>query len=315
MTGQERITNLLGCLYSGQSIRIKDIIKKYNVTERTAYRDMDKIRKMVEGDEVTEVTLDLNPNTKRYRLSGIERLSLEEVVAFLKIIVSSRAFSQSEMQHVTSHLLNTLSDSDQNMARQIISGELIDYIPLQKNKDMLPLIREFIEHINQHKELSYDYLRNDGKSVTRNNTPTALYFSDFYFYIMFYVDGRRKPTPYRLDNIKNIKIIKNEKQGVVKTDIINSQFYRNKSHHMYYSGKEKTFQFHYWGNTEAALNRLPGSKILEKHQDYVLIQAEAIDNGVMVWLLSQGDKVKVISPLSMVNEIKTNIQNMLNNYE
>lgn len=315
MTGQERIANLLIHLYSGQAISIQDIMKKYGVVERTAYRDIDIIKNVIGDQGITENDLKVNLKTQRYSLTGIERLSIEEVIAILKIILPSRAFSKKEMQHVTTHLLATLSENDQRKAKDIITGELIDYLPLKKNRDILPLIQEFIEHIDQNTQISYDYLRGDEKAVTRQNTLVALYFSDFYFYIMFYLENRRKPIPYRLDNIKNVKIIETDKKDVLKTETIDSQYYRKKTHYMYSSGKEKTFQFKYWGNEEAALNRLPGSKTLEKHPDYVVIQSEAIDNGVMIWLLSQGDKVQVTGPPSMVNEIKDNIQRMLENYK
>lgn len=82
-----------------------------------------------------------------------------------------------------------------------------------------------------------------------------------------------------------------------------------------YSGKEITFTFRFWGIIEAALDKLPDSKVIKEYDDNsVLIEATACDTGVIVWLLSQGSNVQVFSPPFFVEKVKKEILNMKKRY-
>lgn len=45
-----------------------------------------------------------------------------------------------------------------------------------------------------------------------------------------------------------------------------------------------------------------------------MIEAETIDQGAMMWLLSQGKRVKVLSPDNFKAKIKQELKEMLQNY-
>ena len=82
-----------------------------------------------------------------------------------------------------------------------------------------------------------------------------------------------------------------------------------------YAGKEITFTFRFWGIIEAALDKLPTSKVIKEFDDTsVLIEATAYDTGVIMWLLSQGANVQVTSPPSFVEKIQTEIEKMQKRY-
>lgn len=45
-----------------------------------------------------------------------------------------------------------------------------------------------------------------------------------------------------------------------------------------------------------------------------LIEAETYGDGIKMWLLSQGAWVKVVSPAELVDEMKTEIEKMMEKY-
>ncbi|WP_445080733.1 WYL domain-containing protein [Ligilactobacillus murinus] len=75
-----------------------------------------------------------------------------------------------------------------------------------------------------------------------------------------------------------------------------------------------TITFEFSGTVEAALDRFPNSKVIKKLADSVVIEAETIDQGAMMWLLSQGKRVKVLSPDNFKAKMKQELKEMLQNY-
>ncbi|WP_412729488.1 WYL domain-containing protein [Geobacillus stearothermophilus] len=62
------------------------------------------------------------------------------------------------------------------------------------------------------------------------------------------------------------------------------------------------------------MDRFPNAKVIEKLPEGWLIEAEVYGKGCMMWLLSQGERVEVISPQSLRDEMKRTIQLMADKY-
>ncbi|TDM32128.1 WYL domain-containing protein [Macrococcoides canis] len=79
--------------------------------------------------------------------------------------------------------------------------------------------------------------------------------------------------------------------------------------------KIESIKIEYTGiSEEAILDKFPiNSK--EKKDGKIIITIDAIGDGVYMWLLSQGDNIKVISPESVKQEMKRRIQNMMKIYQ
>lgn len=68
---------------------------------------------------------------------------------------------------------------------------------------------------------------------------------------------------------------------------------------------------------QAILDRLPTAKVVEKKSDGVSVIEAEVNNGrgILMYLLLQGAWVKVISPPSLVSEMKKEIQKMNSLYK
>jgi len=77
-----------------------------------------------------------------------------------------------------------------------------------------------------------------------------------------------------------------------------------------YGGEPQRVKFTYNGSSvEAILDRLPTAIITSEKYGIFAVEAETFEIGILVWLLSQGSEVDVLSPQSLrkswLNEIKT----------
>lgn len=79
-------------------------------------------------------------------------------------------------------------------------------------------------------------------------------------------------------------------------------------------GTPKKIRFEFTGILEAALDRFPMSKVIENDGKKALLEVETIDQGAKMWLLSQGQRVKIVSPADFKNEMQAEIKAMLDNY-
>lgn len=80
-------------------------------------------------------------------------------------------------------------------------------------------------------------------------------------------------------------------------------------------GKLRTIQFEFTGSAiQAILDKLPTAKIIERNGRTYTIEAEVYGDGIKMWLLSQGRRVKVTAPEDFVEEMRIEIINMQRNY-
>jgi hypothetical protein len=65
-------------------------------------------------------------------------------------------------------------------------------------------------------------------------------------------------------------------------------------------------KFEFFGSLlETVIDRLPTAKLIRKYENKYLIAAEVFGKGIIMWILSQGSTIKVISQDSLVEEIKS----------
>ena len=122
------------------------------------------------------------------------------------------------------------------------------------------------------------------------------------------------PRYYRIDRIT--KIIAHREHFRLKAgQDVDEGLLRNRSPFMW-PGKLRRIRFEFTGpSLQAVLDRLPTARVVEKDEKKAIIEAEVYGNGIKIFLLSQGAWVKVLAPQALVEEMKSEIQNMMNLYE
>jgi predicted DNA-binding transcriptional regulator YafY len=234
----------------------------------------------------------------------------------VKIILESRSLNKKEMDDVVESLLDLLSKEEQKEVREIIQNEWFNYQEPTNAKDRIDKIWEISEYIRTQTVIEMDYQNSIAdNSKTHKILPVSLYFDNFYFYVIGFNEKWETYTMYRVDRIVAMR---------ATTEKIKIEY----AHRFQDGDKRKVRQYAFRGevirlklafsNTpEVVLDQFPNSKLIEQlDEGWNMFEVEAEDTaGLMMWVLSQGEWLKVIEPKSFVEKLKRNIDVMKGYYQ
>ena len=312
MNSNQRIMNIFLSLYQGECLLVTETSKKYKTSIRTIQRDFSTISNALHDNNL-KLQLSISPNNGGYSLKRFDHISPQELLVLGKILLESRALTKNEIERIINHILEELSEDSSKIIKQSLANELLSYYPLKHQENLLQLIWDFSTYIAQKTVLSFTYQKSRGEVVQRKGLPVSLFFSEYYFYVILYNPTYKSYLNYRLDRFLDIQST-SDKIKIDHKDRLEDSELRKKIHFMY-SGREVTFTFRFWGIIEAALDKLPDSKVIKEYDDNsVVMEATAYDTGVIMWLLSQGSNVQVLSPPSFVEKVKKEVEDMQKKY-
>nr|WP_281272924.1 WYL domain-containing protein [Vagococcus elongatus] len=115
---------------------------------------------------------------------------------------------------------------------------------------------------------------------------------------------------FRINNMMNLKIISSHNNKISYKDRFESGYLTNHTATLPFFGNTLLLVIDFYWDPVYVLDRFPNSKIIKENDDGSFrIEIYANDGyGVKMWLLSQGDMVKVISPQKIKDYI---IQDMI----
>lgn len=315
MNNTERIINVFIDLLAGKPMTTEQFIEKYQVTKRTVQRDMASLR-----DLLAESNLDYEfshqSRSNVYELTATNQIQLEQVLSLLKVLIGTRAFSKKELLTLRESMLGLLAPVERAVAKKLTSVSLDQYTAVgRREQTLLPQIKDFSTWIMQKQTLKFDYLHSsDGIVHSEIGVPTSLYFADFYFYVVIFSE-KRPHGVFRLDRFYEVKPLSNKRIKLRYDQKINEAAFNNQTY-LLHGGNELTFTFRYWAFPPTALDRLPNSRVIKKMSDgSVVIEANSFEQGILLWLIGQGPRVKVLTPPSLVSTVQNELQATLAKYE
>ena len=322
-----RVLSLYQRLMEGEVVDKEVEAARYGVSARSIQRDISAINDFFEQEtEKSGVINSIEYDKKKggHYLSQIykTRLTNSEILAICKILLDSRAFTRERMEHILDILVDRCTPAEgKAIVQDLIKNEEFHYIELTHKSEFVDKMWDIGQAIHQNRYLEMDYKRTkDGAIVKRRVKPVAIMFSEYYFYLMavitdhstreaFHKKNDPYPTIYRLDRIHSIKET-GEKFSVPYKDRFKEGEYKNRTQFMF-GGEPQKISFNYYGpSVEAVLDKFPMAKVVDEKEGVCSIEAEVFGTGVKMWLLSQGSKVKVTAPETLVQEMKQEIENM-----
>lgn len=312
--GTDKIERVLGIytkLINGSIVRKCEEAVNYNVNERSIQRDIDDIRNFFEqsiADSGVVNSVVYDRQEKGYKLEQIYQLkfSNSEILAICKILLDSRAFTKNEMQGMLEKLIDCcVPVTNQKLLKELIRNEEFHYIePRHKSIfiDKLWIIGQAI-HNQQFIDISYSRLK-DKDVVKRKVQPAAIMFSEYYFYLVGFIDEACTqsgfdvvhdsfPTIYRIDRIQELSVL-GEKFCVPYVNRFQEGEFRKRIQFMY-GGRLRKIKFRYSGvSIEAILDRLPTASIISEDENGYVISTEVFGDGVDMWIRSQGDAIEML---------------------
>lgn len=318
-TKQYRVLEIFFRALRGEDISVQKLADEYAISTKSVSRSISDLKSFLADNRelVGNTEFEYSHKDKCYRLYMDEFLSSKELFALVEVMIGARAFSSDELLLLVNKLKRFTTGDDKVKLAELIRKELYHYPEVKHDcESVQDRLWQIINCITEKKEISIEYYRMDRKWVTHRLRPAAVMFNDFYFYLIAFVtEGKvNKPYYFRLDRIKDIT----EHRKRFKTDDIpnfDEGLLRKRSLFMW-PGKLRTIRFEFSGpSVQAVLDKIPTAKIIERINDKTyIIEAETYGDGIKMWLLSQGDWIKVIAPCEFVEDFYNTIQRMCQKY-
>ena len=293
-----RLINMYEKLNRGDIINKKEFAEEFGISEKSVQRDIDDLRTYLYESGGNETAIEYDYEKNGYRLVKQERtfLTNEEIFAVAKILLESRGLNKQELNSLIDKLLIQATPSARVNIKELILNERFHYIPPRHGKPIIDLIWKLNGHIFNKEIIEFDYIRKDGVASHRAVKPLSVMFSDYYFYLIAWMadDSKDFPTVFRVDRMTEVKAT-GEKFKIPYKDRFEEGEFRKRVQFMY-SGPLKTIRFEYTGQSiEAILDRIPGAEILEQSNGKYVLKAECYGDGILMWLRTQGDYVKILN--------------------
>lgn len=315
----------------GKPINKFEEAEKFGVNCRSIQRDIDDIRAFLDERAVTGTdsrTIEYDRSKKCYIMTGSEgsMMSNAEILATSKILLESRAFTKKEIGSILDKMIaGCVPQKNAKLVYDLVANEKFHYVELAKKSNLKDLVWDLGVAIKEQRltEIVYERQTNADKIVTRLVEPLAILFSEYYFYLL--ADFVKKdeadrlvklydyPAVLRIDRIIKCRYT-DEKFRIDYSDKFEDGEFRKRVQFMY-PGKLERVQFRFFGNNpEPVLDRLPTAKVTSCADGEYVIEAEAYGKGLLMWLLSQGERIEILKPQSFREEMKQLLEKMLDKY-
>lgn len=309
---KDRLLAMYAQLAEGKPLYKAREAVKYNCSLRSIQRDIEDLRSFfADRSETTGVVQELIYDRKlnAYRLVPPLRnlLTNEETFAVLKVLLESRSLTKVELFPILEKLISCCVPPDnRRQVTDLIANEKYHYVEPRHKKEILEKMWNLSAAIRAHKEIKITYMRQSGDDVSRVLKPVGIMFSEFYFYLVGFIDKENQlekikfevendpfPTIYRIDRIKEYAVTDRHFNVPYQNRFEEGEF--RKRVQFMYGGKLQKIKFWYKGpSVEAVLDRLPTAKIEQHDGNGYLISAEVFGKGIDMWLRSQGDMVEMV---------------------
>ncbi len=303
----------------GESISLNRLADEYGVSTKSISRDISGIKNfLAEHRELMQnAELTYSRKNKSYTLTNDEFLKNKELFAIVKILLGSRALSKDEILTLISKLKKFTTVSDRETLENLIRKEIYHYHEVKSDcAGVIDNLWKLIQAIEDKRTLSITYYKMNRDEVKRKIKPAAVMFSEYYFYLIAYMadDEEYKPKYFRIDRITSVMEHRESFQLDRKHDFDEGDL-REKNQFMF-PGENIKIRFEFSGlSVQAVLDRLPTAKVIEKNGNISTIEAEVnYGRGIIMYLLSQGSWVKVLSPDCLIEDMKAEIEKMKNLY-
>lgn len=298
-----RLLAIYSRLVNGELLSKSALAEEYHVSERSIQRDMESLRCFFAEEHLTQdVVYDYQARGYRLVNSMSPGLSNSEILAVCKILLESRSMRKDEIMPILDKLLDcAVPPENQKAVKELIANERHHYIAPHHNQPVLTGLWEIGQAIQQHRVIEIEYERmKEPKLVQRRIKPVGIMFSEYYFYLTAFLEDTSDfenpddlfPTIYRIDRIKNFKVLTETFRVPYHGRFEDGEF--RKRIQFMYGGKLQRIKFRYTGPAiEAVLDRLPTARVIAKDNGNWTVEAEVFGKGIDMWLRSQGSYIKL----------------------
>lgn len=276
----ERMLEIFFRALRGESISVKKFAEEYKVSTKSISRDINRIQEFLsEHRELMQnAELTYSYKNRAYLFNSDEFLKNKELFALVKVILGSRCFSKEEVLTLIAKLKRFTTIHDKQQLENLIRKEVYHYHEVKSDcKSVIENLWKLIQAIEEKRTITITYYKMNREEVKRKIKPTAILFSEYYFYLIAYMadDAEYKAKYFRVDRISAMMEHRENFQLDRKYDFDEGDL-REKNQFMF-PGENIKIRFAFSGlSVQAILDRLPTAKIVEKNGNTSIIEAEVI---------------------------------------
>lgn len=316
-----RILAIYDSLNKGYIVNKKQTAINFSTSEKAIQRDIEDLRAYLDERFINGVSgcasISYNRGKKGYELIRESAwLTQEEVLAVAKILLESRAFPKSEIIVLLDKIIAQCHPDSRRHVTEVVKNERFHYLPVSHGQSLFTKIWDVSLAIREKRLLQVTYLKPGATSnISRTLKPCGLIFSEYYFYLIAYVEdlGYLFPATYRLDRIQSYSIT-DEHFHIPEANRFEEGEFRKRVQFMR-AGRLIRITFRFWGpSLEAVLDRLPTARVIGWEENKAVVEAEVFGEGIKMWLLSQAEFLEVMKPDDFRQEMKNSLLRMLQNY-
>lgn len=313
-----RMLSLFERLTKGESIRKAEEAARFGVDAKSIQRDIEDLRVYFQETWASPAVLYYSREERGYRLDRQfqTKLTAPEILVIGKVLLESRCLAQKEMVDLLGKLTNVCEPDTGKQIADILRNEQFHYFPVRQGEKLIPKIWNLSRAVREYYLVEILYRKErKAQPVKRTIEPLGVIYSEYYFYLVANIHGQDYPFPavYRIDRIEQLNLLQERFKPVYSKRFEEGEF--RKRIQFMKPGPLQTIRFRFWGpSPEAALDRFPNGKIVNRTKDAVTIEAEVYGEGVVMWLLSQAEFLEVLQPKSLRDKMQQTIDMMRQNY-
>ena len=179
--------------------------------------------------------------------------------------------------------------------------------------------------IYENKQIAFDYymwntkkelvIRNDGNKT--DISPWALSWDDENYYMVAFDSAKQSIRHYRVDKMKDIKILNKERDGKKEFEKFDAAKYTKQTFGMF-TGNIKNVQMEFDNSLVGVVVDRFGTDvmIIPKKDDKFTINVDvSVSSMFYSWVAGFEDKVKILGPQEVVDGMKNMIEKLSNQYK
>ena len=317
-TKQSRLLEMFFRGLRGEDLSVQSLASEYGVSKKSISRDLNDLKAFFaeHRDLVGNSELEYSYQDRVYRLRLEEFLSSKELFSLVEVFIGARAYSKIELLGLVEKLKRLTTPSDRKRLDNLIKKEIFHYHEVHHDcESVQDTLWQLVNCISTHKEITVYYHKATREYVERRLRPLSILFSEYYFYLIAFRADKDDSVPiyYRVDRIS--KIVEHRVRFELPDDMeFDEGLFRSQNQFMF-PGKKQVIKFEYSGpSVQAILDRLPTAHIIEKRGTVYILEAVVLGEGIKMYLLSQGAKIKVLEPEEFVNSMRNEVRELCTYY-
>ena len=315
MNDQERLLTVFLRLQSGAHLSKLQLADEFGVSEKTIQRDFSLLGHFLESQPIVAAELAYDAKYHTRYLKGKSLFNKTDILIISKILLENRSLNKEENKSLIDSLLALISKKEQKEVYQIIASELLNYAPLSDTQNRIDKIWEWSEIIRKELVLEIRYQSPYNSEKQHTIFPVSLHYDLHYFYVVAYNLTFESYMTLKLDRIIDWKESNEKKPQISYGKKFRDGEVRNKRVDPF-MGRELTIRVQFTYDQTIVTDQFPTARVIEHTPDGAVIEFISQDTpGLKRWLLSQADALTVLSPATLVDDMKNFLKKMQQNYD